>query len=118
MLYTLPFTPDAEGYSFTEDSGVISVTLDGGFPRIRADRAGSVITLSVQWTLTPPEYAEFRQFYEETLLFGSIPFIVQLVIKDNALQPYTVVMDPGSFKVSGSASWRYVVSCTLIVKVV
>lgn len=115
MLAVLPYVPDGEGYSITEDSGVIGATLDGGLPRIRADRVGSVGTLSAQWTLTPPDYAKFRKFYVEETLSGAVPFIAWLVEADDSLRPYVVIVDPGSFKVSGSASWRYTVSCTLIV---
>jgi hypothetical protein len=112
-MYTFPFVPDSNGYTFTHPNDVISVELSGGAPRQRLDKLGAYYHLSCQWVLEPTEYTQMQRFYRGATTSGSIPFNIDLIIERAELETYKAYFVPNTFKLVQQRGLAYIVSAEL-----
>jgi hypothetical protein len=113
-MYKLKFSPDSTGYSVLDGNTNVFTQLDGGDPRVRADKLGAAGTVAVQWTLGPANYKLLRAFYRTGTKNGSEPFQVDLVgIDDDQVRTYTARFVPGTFKLASQSGLTYIQTASL-----
>lgn len=78
----LILVPDSEGYTDTEGDENVSVALTGGPSRIRKDKFGAPLKVSVRWTLDRDAYAYWRAFYVTATKRGALRFLCPLLSED------------------------------------
>lgn len=108
--------PDRAGYNFEDFSSVVSVRLDGGPSRTRADMLGGDPTVSVQWTLSRANFDVLLAFYQTNTVYGSAPFYLDLYLENSELAEYECHFVPGSFRLQSQRAHTFVVGATLEVK--
>jgi hypothetical protein len=105
--------PDQDTYAYTPNASFISTQLDGGASRFRADQLGAAIVFTIQWTLSAFNYAYLMAFYRTAINYGSLPFLIDLILDDGTMRQYTVHMLPATFNMVSQAGQSYVMGCTL-----
>lgn len=105
--------PDQDGYTVEDGIETISVALDGGLSRSRADIIGAAATVSVKWTLDPNNYLYIRSFYKGTTRSGAEPFLLDLLYNVPTLTECVCKFIPGTFKLIEQTGLTYVVAATL-----
>jgi hypothetical protein len=106
---------DARNYTGVFGSPVISTQLDGGAPRIRQDKLGSVHIIDVAWFVGPDDYKYLMAFYRTGTSQGALPFTIDLVIDDSVPQEYTATFVPQSFKLESVEGLTFTVRAQLAV---
>lgn len=109
----LALSPDQNGYRVDFGKTTIAVQLDGGASRIRADQLGAASQVAVQWTLNQQNYAYMLAFYRTTLLYGSLSFLIDLILDGGSPTTYTVRIVPGTFSLMQQQGGAYIVGATL-----
>lgn len=102
----LALQAEASGYSAAGTPGALSATLDGPAGRYRADQEGAVQLLTLNWLLDAEEYRYMRAFYRTGTVFGSEPFLVDLLIHHGTVDEHTAKFIPGTMElvsISGEA---------------
>lgn len=100
MTAKLPFIPEQDSYSVDHAVQVVSVKLDGGASRTRADFAGATANVSCGFFLDRVLYQNFMEFWINQTFRGSQKFLVDLVIDFAYPTQYIVTAVPGTFKTS------------------
>lgn len=94
-----PYPPDQDGYEVEWGEESLMVQLAGGAPRIRLDQLGAFALLQVQWTLSRARFNEIQTFYNDTIVHGSLPFTIDLIMKDaTVLTEHTAYFVPRTWK--------------------
>jgi hypothetical protein len=109
----LTFTPEQSGYDVGHPVQVIATELDGGAPRLRADRIRASGTVSVSWMLDRSEYDQFQNFIIQNTLRGALPFLLDLVTDSFQLARHRCTIVPGSLRTSQVQGFMYRVSAEL-----
>ena len=78
MTDKLNYTILRDGYKFTRGNPNIVTFLDGGQPRIRRDVIGQDHSADIQFALFDTEYDDFMDFYNDDLVEGSLPFLLDI----------------------------------------
>lgn len=112
-LPNLALPPDQDSYALVLGTTTLSIQLDGGASRYRADQLGASHSLTVQWTLSYKNYTYLMAFYRKSITFGADPFTIALIADSGDLSTYTVHIVPGSFGLSGQKGLSYIVVATL-----
>jgi hypothetical protein len=115
-LPKLSLPPSTGNYNVSFGNELVSVTLDGGLPRIRRDIAGACHTVTCSWLLDATAYNTLLTFYNTTVAKGSLPFLIDLIIDTASLVEYTAMFVPKSFSLSGQSGATYNVAAVLTVK--
>lgn len=102
VLPVLNFRPEQSSYEVESGESSISVALDGGLSRIRRDHVGAASLIKCQWILQPGEYQYWKAFYNTQLEFGSLPFLIDLLLDQPFLEQYVARFIPGTI----STEWR------------
>ncbi len=113
MTDRLTFIPEQAGYGVAHPNQVIAVELDGGAPRLRADRIRASGSVSAAWLLSAVEYTQFMQFIRDSTLRGALPFLVDLVTDDHLLARHRATLTPGSLRTSRVNGLTYEVTAEL-----
>jgi hypothetical protein len=116
MSELLSFVPEQASYGVAHPDQVISVELDGGSPRLRADRLNAAGAVSASWLLERAEYTEFLYFFRKTLERGSLPFRVDMILDLHLLTRYRCTLVPGSLRTTMVAGLTYRVTAELRVE--
>ena len=112
----LPFIPEEAGYTVDHANEVVSVRLNGGRSRVRADISGSTHGVSATWLLDRLDYQQFVKFINTKTLRGALPFLADLIIDFWAPTQYKCLMVPGSMKTTKVEGFSYRVSMDLEVE--
>ena len=112
---TLHLLPDSNGYALRPGKQVIVNQLDGGAPRIRLDQLGAVGICTVKWTLGAADYAYIMAFFRTGVIYGSLPFQIELIFDDNDPELYTVQFVEDTFQLASQQGLEYVVGASLYV---
>lgn len=110
---TLPFQIDQVGYTVQDGTKVASVQLDGGAGRYRRDQQGASSMVTGQLTLNVAEYGQWRDFLNNTIADGSLPFFAQLVIDEGETTQNLCYIVPGTVQLVSQTGQTYVVQFTL-----
>lgn len=112
VLETLSILPDSNGYGAVASSSVLSTLLAGGAPRLRATQLGAVAPVDCQWTCDPQKFEYLQSFYR-VICNGSRPFIISLILEGAVAKPYTVTIEPKSWRLISQKGLTYVQGATL-----
>lgn len=108
--------PLQETYSVTDGNEVISVILDGGLSRSRADILNAASTVQVSWNFDREEYRYFRAFFSVISRKTAEPFLIDLYMNAPELTEHEAKFIPGTVSLSGQRGLEFTVSATLEVK--
>jgi len=108
--------PDSATYKVSEGADAIRTKLDGGLGRYRLDVIGATKTVEVQWSLNRAGYNYVRAFYNSYANLSGSPFLIDLIIDDQAPEEHTAYILPESFSLASHRGLLYVVKATLEVK--
>jgi hypothetical protein len=89
---TLPkllVTPEESNYTFEDGQEVVRVELEGGAGRYRRDVIGAASLVRCRWLLSQEQYFYLRAFYRSTVLNGSLPFLIDLLLDIPTLTEHT-----------------------------
>ena len=102
-LSKLLVTPEEDSYTMEDGEEVQSTKLDGGAGRYRRDIIGATSRVRCRWKLSQEEYLYFRAFYRSTILNGSLPFLIDLLLDWPLLTEHTAYFDgePKLSRISG-----------------
>ncbi len=89
-----------EGYSIDDGQAVLMAKLNSGPSRFRLDMLGAPLVISISLMLEPYQYQYWRAFYRSTITRGSLPFLLDLVVEDQAVDEYQVQIMPGTLRTS------------------
>lgn len=118
-LPKLYLTPAQDGYAAQDaDDAVLRAKVSAGPSRTRLDMLGAPADVSVTFQMNPNEYQYWRAFFRSTIVEGSLPFLLDLLLDFPELTEHQVKIVPGSARLSGQRGLLYVVSMRLEVKVV
>lgn len=112
-LPNLPLPPDQNGYQPQWGQTAISVQLDGGASRFRADQLGAAFQVPVQWTVSKHNYEFLLAFYRTAIDYGTLPFTIDLLLDSGSMQTYTAHFVPSTFKLTSQSGFTWVVAATL-----
>lgn len=114
-LYTCGIPPDSDGFNVLAGNSSISILLDGGGPRIRADQLGVVSRVSCQWSVDAKHFDYMMAFYRTGTKNGTQPFLISLVGVDSSIPTmYQAWIVGGTFKpVTKQEGLEYVVQAQL-----
>lgn len=110
---TLLLPPDEANYVAPFGHTAIRVILNGGAGRYRADQLGATFLLAVQWTCDSINYNYLTAFYRTATDYGSLPFLISLILDSNAVLQYTAYFVPDTFQLASQSGQEYVVAATL-----
>lgn len=116
MTTLLPFIPEHNGYNVRHPAQVVSSVLDGGRPRVRSDVLGANGSVSATWMLEGVEYDQFMRIWEESLAFGALPALVDLVTSTFLTARHRVTFVPDSLRTTQVEGLTYRVSAELSVE--
>jgi hypothetical protein len=115
-LPSLELSPDSSGYTIpTFGETNIATELDGGAPRIRADKQGAVSTIAVQWSCSKHNYDYLMAFYRTAINNGADPFELDLILDTATPDTYVAQFVPGTLQLSSQEGLTYVVQAQLYV---
>lgn len=100
-LEKLSYKPEQDGYNLTYRSGVIATELDGGDSRQRLDFAGKASRLNCSWLLDKADHELFMTFYRTTLVEGSLPFRIDLLVDGADLTEHNAKFVPNTLRLGG-----------------
>lgn len=94
---------------------VLATELDGGKPRMRRDILNASSRVSVSWKFKAAEYNYFWAFFRTTLVRGSLPFELDLLMEGAGLQERTVQFVPGTVQLGQQDGDVHVINAELYV---
>jgi len=105
--------PSRASYSVARGAETLAVKLDGGASRFRRDILSAAFLVDVEWQLDVSGYNYINAFYRTTIVHGSLPFTINLILDQAALVEYTAKIIPGTFRLTRQEGLLYVVSAQL-----
>jgi hypothetical protein len=97
MLSRLMLDVPQDGYTIREAENVLRAKVSAGASRQRLDQIGAPLEGDVQLFLDPLEYQYWRIFYRRRIMFGSLPFLMGLVIETAQVEDCEVLIIPGTY---------------------
>lgn len=116
MLPTLSALIDPGSFSAADGVAVSGRDTDGGLPSARLDVTGSKGNASVTWYFTPKRYADFTDFFFNTIEEGSKPFLLPLAFDYSTPQLNEVRFVPGSVAMDNMDGMTLSVSAKIEIK--
>lgn len=105
-----------DGYSLREPEGmVLRAKTSAGSSRQRLDQPSAPLEADVQLFLSPDAYQYWRVFWRAAIGFGSLPFLLDLVIENAGVEECEVKIVPGSYS-TGIRGDAHVVTLSLEIK--
>ena len=103
--------PDSAQYSAQQGSSVVWTQLDGGSPRVRLNQVNPDAVVNLSWSgLDASTFSYMQAFFRTTIMYGSLPFTLNMIIDDSSLQPYLCRLVPGTWKTPGQTGYSYAIS--------
>ncbi len=116
-LAKLQLLASKAGYAVAESSdAILSAKVGAGLPRQRLDFKNAPQRVNVSFKLDPGQYRYWRAFWRNGVFFGSLPFLIDLIIDDYELAEYEAMFVPGSVQLADVSGLRYQISAVLDVK--
>lgn len=112
-MRSLVLAPDQATYDVTDGTEVVSVQLDGGASRFRADILNATSIVTVEWSIGPTQYQYLRAFYKTATQNGSEPFEIDLFLDQPILTTHTAYFVAGSMKLASQSGLTFVVTASL-----
>jgi hypothetical protein len=112
MPYTLQLPCERAGFGAAFASSRISVQLDGGKPRERADVFNAWDTADVTWICTPQEYNYLMAFVRVHERSGE-PFTVDVITAGDAAEAHTALFVPNSVRLTAQSGDAFTVSAQI-----
>lgn len=109
--FTIP--PESESYSVKDGLSFVSVALEGGLSRRRADVVNTASKAKVSWSFDRPEYDYFRAFFDTATMKGSLPFTLDLVVDKHYRQEYICAFIEDTLELSELSGHSYRVTAEL-----
>lgn len=92
--------PTAAGYSAQQNPSTLSVALDGGAGRYRADILNASFLVNVLWVCDQEKYDYLSAFERTATKRGSLPFLIDLILDDSELIEHEARFVPGSYRLA------------------
>jgi hypothetical protein len=105
--------PESESYSVKDGVSFVSVALEGGLSRRRADVINTASKAQVTWSFDRNEYDYFRAFFDTATMKGSLPFILELVVDKHYRQEYVCAFIEDTLELSELSGHSYQVRAEL-----
>jgi hypothetical protein len=105
--------PESESYSVKDGVSFVSVALEGGLSRRRADVINTASKAQVTWSFDRNEYDYFRAFFDTATMKGSLPFILELVVDKHYRQEYVCAFIEDTLELSEVSGHSYRVKADL-----
>lgn len=112
----LSFLPERSGYAYNNNSGLLTVEVEGGLSKSRADFVGGGNIVDVTYQLTADEYEFFMIFYNTIAEKGAAEIVAPLILDGRSVEEYTCKFVPNSVQMSEPNGSRYIVNCQLEVQ--
>ncbi len=107
---------DASSYTAAFGNEILSVQVQNGPMRVRRDFVGAVSMVAAQWVLTDLEYQYLMAFYRSTIVMGTLPFLLDMVIDYAVVAEHQCRFMPSSLGLSAVQGDAYIVKAQLEVK--
>lgn len=118
-LPKLMLTPAQDGYAVSDaDDTVLRAKVSAGPSRMRLDMLGAPSDVNITLHLDGGQYQYWRAFFRTTLVEGSLPFRIDLLLDYPDLVEHEAKIVPGSTRLSGTRGLLYVVQARLEVKAI
>ncbi len=115
-LSKLALTLTEDQYQVMLPDEILSVQVQNGPSWRRRDFFGAPAMVSVQFVLTALQYAYLMAFWRLTLVNGTLPFLIDLIIDSPTMTEHQARITKGSFRLTGRRGDAHFVSCNLEVK--
>lgn len=109
--FTIP--PESESYSVKDGVSFVSVALEGGLSRRRADVINAASKAKVSWSFDRAEFDYFRAFFDTATMKGSLPFTLDLVVDKHYRQEYVCAFIEDTLELSELSGHSYRVTAEL-----
>ena len=109
--FTIP--PESESYSVKDGVSFVSVALEGGLSRRRADVINAASKAKVSWSFDRAEFDYFRAFFDTATMKGSLPFTLDLVVDKHYRQEYVCAFIEDTLELSEVSGHSYRVTAEL-----
>lgn len=106
----LALRTQGSAYTASKGAAVVETQLDGGAPRSRRDVLNPAWRVTATWQLNRTDYNYFWAFHETTLVEGSLPFTVDLIVDAYAKAIYTAKFVANSVRTTAIAGGVYTVT--------
>lgn len=107
---------DASSYTSTFGNEILSVTVQNGPSRTRRDFVGAPTIVACQWVLMDIEYEYLMAFYRTSIVMGTLPFLLDMVIDYAPEAEFQCKFVAGSLVLSAVQGDSYTVTAGLEVK--
>jgi hypothetical protein len=88
-----------DGFALQEaDEAVLRAKTSSGESRQRLDQIGAPLTAQIQLFLSEAGYQYWRVFWRSQISQGALPFLLDLVIENSAIEECQVKVIPGSYQ--------------------
>ncbi len=115
-LPVLNLGPAQGEYSAAFGNEIVAVNVQDGPSWRRRDFFGAPDMVDVQWVIDKSAYNYITAFFRTTIVRGTLPFTVDLIIADAVMAEYQAVFVPGTFRLAAIRGDAYFVTGTLEVK--
>jgi len=116
-MHKMIIPPDSNGFSAIDGNEILSVQLDGGSSRYRADILNSNAKVSAIWTLDQQQFNYFKTFFKVFINQGADPFLIDIFLDDGfGLTEVEAHFVPGSVSLKSQSGLAFIMSATLEVK--
>lgn len=109
--FTIP--PESESYSVKDGVSFVSVALEGGLSRRRADVINAASKAKVSWSFDRAEFDYFRAFFDTATMKGALPFTLDLVVDKHYRQEYVCAFIEDTLELSEVSGHSYRVTAEL-----
>lgn len=116
-LHKFALLPSKPGYSVGDSAdAVLRAKVGAGPSRQRLDFPRAPHQVTVSFSLDSAQYDYWRAFWSTGIEYGSLPFLIDLIIDAEDLAEYEAKFVPGSVSLSDVSGLRYQVDAILEVK--
>lgn len=113
VVSKLAIPPEKASYSYNLNSGIVSVTLQGGKSKSRLDYVGNTSMVSCEWNLDDEEFNYFMTFYHTVAGKGAREFTMDLILNNTALQNHVCKFVPDTLVLNSPSTKAFNVTAEL-----
>lgn len=112
----LVISPDSDSYGLGSVDDTLSVDYGGGASGLRRNVGGAPYPIQVQWSVSGPGYSYLMAFFRTPTAYGSLPFLIDLLVDYSEIRECRARLAPGSLALRGKNGDCFIVSASLQVE--